>query len=83
MKDKYLITHYLPLVAVLVATLVGFVIFRYDRALKISLTVAAGVSYLVWGIIHHYIHKDLNTEIVIEYLVICIFGVMAVVFLID
>lgn len=83
MKDKYLVTHYLPLVAVMIAASVGFYLFSYDRPLRISLVVAAGVSYFVWGIIHHYIHKDLSMEIIFEYLFILLFGVSAIIFLID
>ncbi|KKR11800.1 MAG: hypothetical protein UT39_C0003G0069 [Candidatus Woesebacteria bacterium GW2011_GWA1_39_21] len=80
-KDKYSIAHYIPLVAVAVATLIGFFIFAHDKPFKVSMTVAFGVSYFCWGLIHHHIHKDLNAEIAIEYLVICIFGVSAVVFI--
>lgn len=82
MKERYLITHYLPLVAILAATLTGFLLFTYDKALKISLAIAAGSAYFVWGLIHHYIHKDLCIEIVIEYLVICIFGATSIIFLV-
>jgi hypothetical protein len=82
MRERYLITHYLPLIAVLTASLIGFVLFSYDKALQISLAIATGSAYFVWGLIHHYIHKDLSIEIVVEYLVICIFGVTAIVFLV-
>lgn len=83
MKDKNLITHYLPLIAILLAAFAGVYLFRYDRALRVSLAIASGFSYFVWGLIHHYIHKDLNIEIIFEYLFICIFGVVAIISLID
>ncbi len=83
MKERYLITHYLPLVAVLSAAVIGYLLFSYDRALKISLAIATGTAYFAWGLIHHYIHKDLNSEIVIEYFVVCVFGISAIIILIN
>ena len=80
MKDKYRITHYLPLVSILFATLLGLFLFPYDRSMRISLTVAMGISYFTWGIIHHYIHRDLSIEVALEYLLIAIFGVSAAIF---
>jgi uncharacterized membrane protein len=82
MIEKYRITHFLPLVAILIATVIGFVLFSYDRALKLALLISAGIAYFVWGLIHHYIHKDLSIEIALEYLIISAFGVSAILFLI-
>jgi EamA domain-containing membrane protein RarD len=82
MKKEYMFIHYLPLVAVMVAAIVGFVLFSHDTALKISLAIATGFSYFVWGLVHHYIHKDLSIDVVIEYLVICIFGVISIISLV-
>jgi len=80
MKDKYRITHYLPLISVLLATLLGLFLFPYDKSMRVSLTVAMGISYVTWGIVHHYIHRDLNMEVALEYLLIAIFGVSAAIF---
>ena len=82
MIEKYRITHFLPLVAILFAALVGFILFGYDRALKMALLFSVGISYFVWGIIHHYIHKDLSIEIALEYLIISAFGISAIWFLV-
>ena len=82
MKEKYLITHYLPLIVVMVAAVFGFYIFAYDKALKMSLVIASGASYFVWGLIHHFIHKDLSWEVAFEYLIICLFGVYAILILV-
>ena len=80
MKDKYRITHYLPLISVLLATLLGLFLFPYDKSMRVSLTVAMGISYVTWGIVHHHIHRDLNMEVALEYLLIAIFGVSAAIF---
>jgi len=34
------------------------------------------VSYVTWGIVHHWHHRDLHIKIVFEYLVIAIFAVL-------
>jgi len=80
MKDKYRITHYLPLISVLLATLLGLFLFPYDKSMRVSLTVAMGISYVTWGIVHHHIHRDLNMEVALEYMLIAIFGVSAAIF---
>lgn len=72
------IQHYLPLVGILVAGLVGFLVFSYDRNFQAAIAVAVAVSYVVWGLVHHYIHKDLHTSVIVEYLAIAIVGLVAV-----
>lgn len=70
------IQHYLPLVGILVAGLVGFVVFGYDRNFQAAIAVAVAISYVVWGLVHHHIHKDLHVSVVIEYLAIAIVGLV-------
>jgi len=66
----------------MLASVIGFAIFEYDNALKMALVISAGFSYFVWGIVHHYIHKDISVDIIFEYLFVCLFGVAAIIFLI-
>lgn len=66
--------HYVVLVGLLAATIIGFVVFSYDRAFQIALTIALAVSYVSWGIVHHWFHEDLYLEVVIEYVVIAVLG---------
>lgn len=68
--------HYLPLVGILVAGLVGFVAFGYDKNFQAAIAVAAAISYVVWGLVHHHIHKDLHFSVVIEYVAIAIVGLV-------
>jgi len=72
------IQHYFPLMGILVAGLVGFLVFSYDRNFQAAIAVAVALSYVVWGLVHHYIHKDLHTSVIIEYLAIAIVGLVAV-----
>jgi hypothetical protein len=70
--------HYVPLIAVILAGVVGFTIFSYDQAFQTMILVAVSVSYVIWGIIHHKIHDDLSLFVVIEYLVIASLGLVVV-----
>ena len=70
--------HYLPLMGILFAGAVGFFLFSYDITFQIGTVVAVSVSYVVWGIIHHAIHRDLYLVVVIEYLVIASLGLVIV-----
>jgi EamA domain-containing membrane protein RarD len=72
------IQHYLPLVGILVAGLVGFLVFSYDRNFQAAIAIAVAVSYVVWGLVHHYIHKDLHASVIVEYLAIAIIGLVAI-----
>lgn len=72
------IYHYMPLIGILAVGVLGFYIFAYDRIFQIFISVALAVSYLVWGIVHHYIHKDLHLSVVIEYIIVASLGLVAV-----
>lgn len=78
--DKH-ISHYIPLIGMMIVSFVGFFISSFDRSFQISIVIASGVGYVSWGITHHYIHKSLHPEIIIEYLAIAIFGVVSVLLL--
>jgi len=68
--------HYFPLIGIFVAAVLGFVIFSYDRSFQVLISIAVAVSYVVWGIIHHYLHKDLYLEVVIEYIIVAALGLV-------
>lgn len=68
--------HYLPLLGILVAGLVGIITFSYDTNFQFVLLIASACGYISWGIIHHYIHGDLHTSIIIEYVTIALLGIV-------
>lgn len=72
------ISHYIPLMGILVICVVPFVFFPYDTFFKGAVLVAAAIAYVVWGIIHHYIHKDLYPAVVIEYILVASLGLIVV-----
>ena len=74
--------HYLALLGIFVAGLLAFVIFNYDSPFRIAVIISIGISYVVWGIVHHYLNKDLYLEVVLEYIAIAILGMIIVLSLI-
>lgn len=72
------LSHYLPLLGILLAGFSGLVWFSYDRSFQILVAIALAISYVIWGIIHHLIHKDLYLAVVIEYLVVASLGLVIV-----
>lgn len=70
--------HYIPLLGILVAGILGFLFFSYDRLFQMILIAAMGIAYVVWGLIHHYIHDELNLSLVVEYVSVAVFGVVVV-----
>jgi EamA domain-containing membrane protein RarD len=70
--------HYFVLFGVLFAGVLAFTLFSYDKIFQMIVTIAVAVSYVVWGLIHHWIHRDLYFSVVIEYLVVATLGVVVV-----
>lgn len=74
--------HYFSLIGIFVFAFIGFWVFRYDRAMQVAITVAVAISYFVWGIVHHSVHKDLSFGVVLEYLGISLLGLIVILSLI-
>jgi len=70
------IPYYTPLVGILFAGALGFYLFSYDRIFQVAISIAIALSYVIWGIIHHSLEKDLQWEIVVEYLVVASLGLV-------
>jgi len=72
------IKHYLPLLGIIVAGLVGFKIFYYDQVFRLAVIIATSFAYITWGIINHYIHQDLDLNVILEYVAIALIGIITV-----
>lgn len=72
-KTKHF-SHYISLGGIMAATIIGFFLFSYDKNFELALISAASLSYFVWGVVHHIIHKDLNLQVIIEYAVFASIG---------
>jgi hypothetical protein len=76
------IAHYAPLLGIFVFSILGFLLFSYNRDFQIAIIGAASVSYVIWGVIHHLIHRDFHIQILFEYVVIAVFGFFVLWFLV-
>ncbi len=79
-KITHHLSHYLPLIGILVASLLGFYFFPYDKGFQMATSVAAASGYVSWGLVHHYLHRDLHVSVVLEYLSVATLGVVILFF---
>ena len=68
------LSHYIVLFGILIVSFAGLILFSYDKNFQVAIAMALSLSYVSWGVTHHYLHKDLYPEIVLEYLVIALLG---------
>jgi hypothetical protein len=68
--------HYISLIGILIAGILGFYFFSYDRFFQTAIITALAVSYVSWGIIHHAVHKDICFSVIMEYVTISILGLI-------
>lgn len=61
--------HYLILLLIL---LVGGLVFvlNPNKIIKFQVGTLVAIAYVFWGIIHHFLEKNLNFKIVVEYFLI-------------
>lgn len=72
------IQHYVPLIGIFLAGILGFAAFSFDRVFQATLILALAAAYVFWGIVHHHIHKDLHLSVILEYIVVATLGVVVV-----
>ena len=70
------IPYYTPLIGIFIAGALGFALFSYDRTFQVAISIAVALSYVIWGIIHHMLEKDLYWEVVVEYLIVASLGLV-------
>lgn len=77
-KSKFFqhLPHYLPLFGVFGASILGFWAFSYNQQFQTGVAIASAISYVVWGLVHHKIHDDLDLEIIFEYIFMAGFGLV-------
>lgn len=70
------IYHYVPLLGIFLAGLTVFVSFYYDVKFQLAAAIAVSIAYVVWGVVHHYLHRDLYWEVVFEYVIYAAVGLL-------
>lgn len=72
------VPFYTPLLGIYALTVLVFVSFPMDRPFQRAAIIAAALAHVTWGIIYHYIHKDLSAVLVLEYVAIAALGVASI-----
>ena len=73
--------YYFSLIGVLVISLVLILLLSPNRDLQMIVLIGAGISYVLVGIAHHLVNHDLVGKIVVEYVLIAVLGIAAVLFI--
>ena len=83
MKElKRFLMHYGSLLTVVSMGFVGVIFFSYNKWIQAGILVAVATSYVVWGVTHHHIHKNLYLSVILEYVLIATVGLVIVLSLI-
>ncbi len=73
------ITHFLVLFILLGVGIGTFFYVRPNVASQLFVGITTSIAYVIWGLVHHAIQKDLHPKIVVEYMLI---GAIAIVLLV-
>ncbi len=73
------VIHLLILAVMLLLGAWTFLAVTPNVSLQLLVGISTAVAYVVWGIMHHAIQKDLHQKIVIEYILI---GAISIVLLV-
>lgn len=66
----------MPLAFLFVVAAIAFWQLSHNSLYQIIIAVGVAVAYVFWGVVHHYLAKDLDVSIVIEYVVIGTLGLV-------
>lgn len=61
---------FLLLAAILSFGLFGLFYYRHRVPTQMVISVLLGITYVFWGILHHFHKKDLHCRVVLEYIAI-------------
>ena len=70
--------QYIVLICILAGGVFAFYYVRSDTSLQFVVGTITSVAYVLWGIIHHALKKNLHTRVVVEYILM---GAIAIVLL--
>jgi len=70
--------EYIILMVIFILSAVAFYLFSFDpHAQRRVIYIASGL-YFLWSLYHHYKRGDLHLSVVIEYIVVAIFGIVLI-----
>ena len=69
---------YLVLIALLLAGATIYLYFHQDQVMQRIVALGMGLTYVLWGIIHHHRADKVTTKVVLEYVLIAVFGYLVI-----
>ena len=81
-KIRFHLKHYLVLLSIFAFGLFFFVYFSYNRMVQALCVAGLSLVYFFWGVIHHYLEKDLYLRTVLEYFLVAFLGGILIISLI-
>ncbi len=71
-ETKHNLIHYSILVLMMNLIVGAFLFFSFDRVYQMIIVLMAGLSYVLWGIIHHHLNDDLHLKVIVEYVLVAL-----------
>ncbi len=66
--------EYIILGIIFLCSLILYFVLPQGHSRRIVVYILAG-NYFLWSIVHHYLRGDLSLSIIVEYLVMALFGI--------
>lgn len=63
---------------ILMCGLTLFFAFSHDNQMRVIMLSVVTIAYIVWGLVHHYIQKDLTLLKALEYVTIAVFAAVGI-----
>ncbi len=76
------LSHYLSLLGLIIFALFGLLMFRYDPTFQTAIAISLSTSFVVWGMVHHWLHENLKLLLVLEYIGVAALGTIVLLALI-
>ena len=70
--------HYFSLFTILMIGFVVFIAFSNNPTFQSYVALATAAAYVTWGIVNHFIHKDLYASVVVEYIAVALLGLVII-----
>jgi ABC-type iron transport system FetAB permease component len=80
---EYKVKDYLILFSLLVIGFGLFFFFDYHRPAQQLVVILTAMVYVLWGIAHHGLQKDLHPRVVLEYLLVAFLASLVTLFLLS
>lgn len=70
--------HYFPLLLMLTIGGILLIFFSYNVSYQAVTAGIVAFLYVIWGVVHHFLHKDLDAVVIIEYVLVASLGLLII-----